>query len=171
MLGMEFRGYARRKLADLHAQIVRCAGLCSDVQLWHRANVHSNSIGNLLLHLRGNLMQWIAAGLDGRTFERDRPAEFAQRGPLPRGPMLDGLADAAHQADEVLARLTDEDLGRTFEIQGYRVSGLAAVFHVVEHFAFHTGQIVVMTKALCDRDLSLYDEHGRRRDGRAESAP
>jgi uncharacterized damage-inducible protein DinB len=171
VLGEEFRGYARRKLADLHAQVVRCAGLCSDAQLWHRANAHSNSIGNLLLHLRGNLMQWIVAGLGGREFDRDRPAEFAQRGPLPRGPMLDGLADAVSRADAVLAGLTDDALRQPFEIQGYRVTGLAAVFHVVEHFAFHAGQIVVMTKALRDCDLSLYDEHGRRRDGRAESAP
>jgi uncharacterized damage-inducible protein DinB len=166
-----FVAYSRRKLADYHSQVVRCVELLSPAEVWHRANEHSNSVGNLLLHLRGNVMMWVVAGLGGRPFVRDRLAEFAQREPLATGPMLDGLADALRQADDVLTGLSDEALARSYEIQSYRVSGLEAVYHVTEHFAFHTGQVVTMTKALRNCDLSLYDAAGHRRDGRTSDAP
>ncbi len=166
-----FIAYSRHKLADHHAQIRRCVALCTPAQVWHRVNGHSNSIGNLLLHLRGNVHQWIVSGLGGHPFQRDRAAEFAQREPLAVGPMLEQLAATLTGADAVIAALSDEDLARPCTIQGYTVSGLEAVYHVVEHFAFHTGQIVTMTKALLDIDLSLYDAQGRRRTESATGRP
>ena len=116
-------------------------------------------------------MMWIVAGLGGRAFERDRPAEFAQREPLSIEPIMQRLAVAVHDADALIAGLSDDALTRSYEIQNYRVTGLEAVYHVVEHFAFHTGQIITMTKAIKDCDLSLYDAQGHRRDGRASGAP
>lgn len=162
MRATDFVSYARRKMADHHAQVRRCAALCTPEQVWHRVNPHSNSIGNLLLHLRGNVHQWIVSGLGGRAFERDRAAEFAQRDPLPVEAVLARLAQTVDEADRVIAGLGDEDLNRPYHIQGYAVAGQEAIFHVVEHFAFHTGQIVTMTKALLDIDLSLYDVEGHR---------
>lgn len=167
----DFLGYSRRKLDDYRAQIERCVGLCTPADIWHRANEHSNSIGNLLLHLRGNVTQWIVAGLGGRAFQRDRPAEFSQREPLPAETLLPPLAETVRLADAVMAALSEEDLRREYGIQGYRVTGLQALYHVVEHFGFHTGQIVTMTKALKDCDLSLYDTQGRRFDGRERGVP
>lgn len=157
-----FIAYSRRKLADYHAQIVRCVNLCSLEQVWHRANERSNSIGNLLLHLRGNVMMWIVDGLGGKRFDRDRPAEFAQRDPLPVEPIMARLTETVTAADGVISRLTPADLERVYSIQGYSVTGVEAVYHVIEHFAFHTGQIITMTKAMLDVDLSLYDAQGRR---------
>jgi len=170
-LAAGFVTYSRQKLADYHAQIAHCVDLLSPAEVWQRANDHSNSVGNLLLHLRGNVMMWIVAGLGGRAFERDRPAEFAQREPLSIEPIMQRLAVAVHDADALIAGLSDDALTRSYEIQNYRVTGLEAVYHVVEHFAFHTGQIITMTKAIKDCDLSLYDAQGHRRDGRASGAP
>src|SRR5262245_1329288 len=132
-----FIAYSRQKLADHHAQAARCARLLTQSEVWHRANEHSNSVGNLLLHLRGNVMMWIVAGLGRRDFERNRPAEFAQREPLPVEPLLTQLADAVTQADGVIAGLSEGDLAHRYEIQTYSVTGMEAVYHVVEHFAFH----------------------------------
>lgn len=171
MTAENFVSYAREKLGEHHAQIIRCVRLCSSDQLWHRANERCNGIGNLLLHLTGNVRQWIVAGLGGAAFERDRPAEFAERGPLPVEPILTRLAETIRAADGVLAGLSPEQVAAANEIQGYRVTGVEAIFHVVEHFAFHTGQIVHMTKVLTGRDVSLYDAHGRRMDGKAAGAP
>ncbi|MFQ5424765.1 MAG: DinB family protein [Phycisphaerae bacterium] len=163
--------YAASKLEEHLAQIERCAALLSDDQVWYRPNESSNSIGNLLLHLRGNVMQWIVAGLDAQPFERDRPAEFTQRKPIPAKTLMDGLRAAVRAATEVIRRLDAAALGRDYRIQNYAVSGTAAVLHVVEHFAFHTGQIITTTKWLLDVDLSLYDEQGHRGDGRNQGTP
>lgn len=157
----DFSGAVSRKLAQDLEQIRRCAGLLSDEQLWSRTNAHCNSVGNLLLHLAGNVRQWIVAGLGGAAFERDRPAEFAERGPLPRERTLGGLERTVAEAVAVIQRIEPAEMSRTHTIQGYTVTALAAVFHAAEHFSFHTGQIVHMTKALRAVDLSLYDAQGR----------
>jgi uncharacterized damage-inducible protein DinB len=163
--------YATSKIRDHVAQIRRCVGLLNDDQLWYRPNESSNSVANLLLHLRGNIAQWIIGGLGGKPCERDRPAEFAARGSISRTQLLGPLEETAGAAYEVLQALPADGLCREYLIQDYRVSGLAAVIHVVEHLAFHTGQVVTMTKWLVDVDLSLYDEQGRRRDGRRQDVP
>lgn len=151
-----------RKLRQDFDQIARCARLLEPHSLWSRANAHCNSVGNLVLHLNGNVRQWIVAGLGGATFVRDRPAEFAERGPLPCEDVLSRLCATVDEAGAVITSLRPAALADQHVIQGYRVTALAAVFHVAEHFSFHTGQIVHMTKAIRDVDLSLYDAQGKR---------
>lgn len=158
----EFVRFAVHKLRDQHAQIVRCVGLLTDDELWQRSNAHTNSVGNLLLHLTGNVRQWIVGGLRGQTVPRDRPAEFAARGPVPREEVLGTLAAVCADAQGVIQGLSAAALATRRVIQGYEVSQLAAVFHVVEHFSFHTGQIVHITKVLKDVDVSLYGPQGQR---------
>lgn len=159
---------ARNLDKDL-GQITRCAGLLGPDELWQRPNQHCNAVGNLLLHLTGNVQQWILAGLGGRAFRRNRPAEFAERGPLPAAQLLPPLQQTVREACQVLGGLDAAALLRRYTIQGYDVAGVQAVFHVGEHFSFHTGQIIHITKALRDVDLSLYDAHGRRLDGARNS--
>jgi uncharacterized damage-inducible protein DinB len=161
-----FLAHARTKLEEHMAQITRCVGLLSADELWHRANAHTNSVGNLLLHLTGNVRQWILGGLGGQSSARDRPAEFAERGPLPAAPLVVALQETIAQAGEILAKLDAAALETRRTIQGYDVSGQVAVCHVLEHFAFHTGQIVHMTKVLKNVDLSSYDAQGHKRPGR-----
>lgn len=170
-LANAFTEYAARKLEDHYAQIARCAGLLTDEQLWFRPNERSNSVANLLLHLRGNIRQWVLTGLAGQAIHRERQAEFDARGPMPRERVVGPLAEAVTAVCQVIRGLGAKELARARTIQEYRVTGIAAVMHVVEHFAFHTGQIVTTTKWLLNVDLSLYDEHGHRRDGRTDDVP
>ena len=65
------------------------------------------------------------------------------------------------EASAVLSRLTEQDLLAPYEIQGYHVTGLEAVYQVVEHFGLHYGQIVYITKALQGKDLGFYSELNR----------
>lgn len=160
----ELRRYACEKNEQNLAQVVRCTGLLSVEELWRRENTHCNAVGNLVLHLTGNLYQWIVSGLGGRPFERDRPAEFSQRGPLVHAEFVPRFEETVRSANEIIAGLADESLDREFLIQGYTVRGIVAIFHVVEHISFHTGQIVHITKAIRDVDLSLYDANGQRLD-------
>ena len=160
-----FLQYAATKLEQNLAQIGRSAALLSTSELWHRANAHANSVGNLILHLTGNVRQWLLSGVGGQPGERDRPTEFAERGPLPVATVLSPLQQVVQAGLRMLTTLNTAALGSRRCIQGYDVCVLTAVFHVVEHFSFHTGQIVHITKLLKDVDLSLYDEQGHKRSG------
>jgi uncharacterized damage-inducible protein DinB len=159
----QFKDAACRKLEQDISQIARCAALLNDEQAWWRPNEHCNSVANLALHLAGNIRQWIVAGLGGEAFARDRPAEFAARGPQPLAPIVAELLGVVERARSVISCMDAASLSRRYGVQGYDVSGLQAVFHVAEHISFHTGQIVHITKTIRDVDLSLYDDQGRRR--------
>lgn len=161
---VDFTAYAAHKLRQNLAQIARCASLLDAEQVWRRASPRNNSVGNLILHLTGNVRQWIVGGVGHASVERDRPAEFAERGPLPVEPLLAELERVVAAACARIERLDARELVSLRTIQGYEVTVLVAVMHVVEHFSWHAGQIVHMTKTLCDADLSIYDAQGHRLD-------
>jgi uncharacterized damage-inducible protein DinB len=144
-------------VGDYLPKLERCVNLLTDEQIWWRANPASNSIGNLLLHLSGNVRQWIVVGLGGAVDSRDRDAEFAQREVIPPDELLTRLRDTLREADQTLANFDDERLLEQFSIQGLEVSALAAILHVVEHFSMHTGQIILLAKMFTEVDLEFYD--------------
>jgi len=147
---------ARRVLVETYTpRIARCLKLLSEDEIWWRPNRASNSAGNMVLHLQGNVRQWIIAGLGRQQDTRDRNREFAETGPVPRRKLLAGLRKAVAEADEVLTAIRQPDLLRTFSIQGFEVTGLLAICHVAEHFAFHAGQIIYVTKLKCGKDLKF----------------
>jgi len=159
--GRAFLAEARRHLReDYLPKIERCLERLTDEQVWWRASERSNSVGNLLLHLEGNLRQWVVCGVGGARDARARDREFAERRSLPREELLSALRAAVSEADEALARLGPAALVETRRVQGLDVTLLAAVFHAVEHFSMHTGQIILLTKMLADEDLAFYDFSG-----------
>ena len=137
---------AANELASALARIKHCLDQLPDEQVWWRPQPALNSIGNLVLHLVGNLRQWIVAGLGGATDARDRPAEFAERGPIPKDQLLRSLEAAVSEATGVLTRLSARQLLETRRIQGFDVTGLTAIFDSVPHFRGHTQEIVHMTR-------------------------
>jgi uncharacterized damage-inducible protein DinB len=148
---------SRRLLRDDYlGKIGQCIDVLDDDDVWWRANKTSNSVGNLLLHLRGNVTQWIIGGVGKRSAERDRQSEFDERTHRPRHELLDALAKTISEADRILAALDSATLLEPRHIQGYHVTVLEAIFHVVEHFSMHTGQIIMVTKWRTGRDLRLW---------------
>ena len=127
-------------------------------QAWWRPNEASNSIGNLILHLNGNVRQWLIASFNRLEEDRDRPTEFAERRLTPPAALLETLGATMQDASAVLSRLTEADLLSTLHIQGYTVSGVQAVYHVVEHYGMHYGQILYITKLVRGEDLGFYRE-------------
>jgi uncharacterized damage-inducible protein DinB len=157
-IGQIFIASSRAYFAeDYLPKIERCLELLTDEQIWWRANPQSNSIGNLLLHLSGNVRQWIVCSLGGARDERDRDSEFAQRRIIPRDELLTRLKQTLREADATLAKFDPDKLLERRVIQGLDVSALEAIFHVVEHFSMHAGQIVLLTKQLTARDMHFYD--------------
>jgi hypothetical protein len=154
-----FLEFSRNKLLNQYwPRLRRTVDPLSNEQIWWRPNEASNSIGNLILHLNGNVWQWLVASFNRLGDERDRPAEFNATGDLSAADLLARLGQTIDEAAKVLARLTSEDLLATWQIQGYTVSGLAAVYQVVEHFGLHYGQIVYITKMQEGRDLGFYSD-------------
>ncbi len=160
-LGRTFLARSQFHLSeDFLPKIERCLDVLNDEQIWWRANEQSNSVGNLLLHLSGNVRQWIVCGLGGATDSRDRDSEFAQRATIPRQELFSKLKQTVDEAVAVLGRLDPDALLETRRIQGLDVSMIEAVLHVVEHFSMHTGQIILMTKMFTEADLAFYDFSG-----------
>jgi uncharacterized damage-inducible protein DinB len=147
---------AVEKLHEYMGRIEVCLGKLSDDQIWARGGENENAIGNVLLHLAGNVRQWIICSLGNNPGHRDRDAEFAARGGITAAELGGRLRETVDGAAAVIAGLTSQQLTRTYEIQVYRASGVEAVFHVVEHFAYHAGQIIFATKALTGTDLGFY---------------
>jgi uncharacterized damage-inducible protein DinB len=143
--------------ADYLPKIERCLDLLTGEQIWWRANPQSNSIGNLLLHLSGNVRQWIVCSLGGASDQRDRDSEFAERSIIPRDELLARLKQTLSEADATLAKFDPDKLLERRVIQGLDVTALEAIFHVVEHFSMHVGQILYITKQLTAHDLHFYD--------------
>jgi uncharacterized damage-inducible protein DinB len=141
---------------DYLPKIANCLGRLSDEDVWARPNEASNSIGNLVLHLCGNVRQWIVGGVGNKAIERHRQQEFDERGRIPAPELLARLKAVVKEAAEVISAVdADALLGRR-AIQGYDVMVLEAIYHVVEHFSMHTGQIIVLTKARTGEDLQLW---------------
>ena len=158
-LAADFLAFSREKLLEQYWPRLRsCVESLTDEQVWWRPNEASNSIGNLILHLNGNVRQWIISPFNQLEDQRDRPAEFSEHCIIPARELLEKLSATMQEASEVLARISEADLLTPFEIQGYKVTGLRAIYQVVEHFAMHFGQIVFITKLVHAKDLGFYRE-------------
>jgi hypothetical protein len=136
------------ELTQALERIRHCLGQLSDEELWWRPAEGMNSIGNLLLHLAGNVRQWIISGLGGAPDDRDRAAEFAARTALPKADLLKLLEDTVAAAQQVMTRLSAADWQKQRHVQYFDVTGLAAALHSVAHFRGHTQEIIHMTRTL-----------------------
>ena len=155
-LAQSFLEQARHSLQRHHLpRLARCLQELSETDIWWRPNSASNSVGDMVLHLGENFQQWIISGQDGEHDRRDRPREFAERGPIPRSKLIAGLRAAVTKATNVLREVSARDLKRLYTIQGFRVSGMTAIQHVLEHFAYHAGQIVYVTKLRRRKDMGF----------------
>jgi len=137
-------------------RIRSCVLRLSEEQIWRRPNAQVVSVGNLVLHLTGNVGQWINATLGGVADRRERSLEFNEPGPLPTRELLERLDQTLDRAIAVIRNLQPGDLMRTWTVQGFQETGTAIVLHVVEHFSYHTGQITLHTKLLLDVDMGYY---------------
>jgi uncharacterized damage-inducible protein DinB len=157
-IGAEFR---RRLLDEYLPRIRHCVSMLSEAQLWARPNAHCNPVANLLIHLEGNVRQWILSGVGGADDHRERAAEFTARHEgttASAAELLDRLAATVEAAVAVVAKLSAADYVRIHRFQSrWDESTLAAVLHVMEHFSGHAGQIYAFTKQELDVDLRFYD--------------
>jgi uncharacterized damage-inducible protein DinB len=151
-----FLNFSTGKLKQFEERIETCLSKLTEDQIWARGHETENAIGNLALHLTGNVSQWILGALGDIPVQRDRDGEFSARGGINAEILSKRLRATVDQATEAISKLTAAQLTRTYTIQNYSVSGVEAVYHVVEHFAQHTAQIIFATKMLTQSDLGFY---------------
>jgi uncharacterized damage-inducible protein DinB len=128
--------------------------------LWWRANDQSNSVGNLLLHLTGNVRQWMVSGVGGAPDIRHRAEEFAAQGGPSAAELLANLNQVLDDVDRVLGRLTPDSLLERRMIQGRDITVLEAIFICVEHFSMHLGQIILLAKLRAPGAVQFYEDAG-----------
>jgi len=152
----DFLNFSAAKLEECLTRIEACVGKLTPEQIWQRATENENAIGNLMLHLSGNVRQWILSGVGGQPEVRDRDAEFAARGLISPAELKDRLRKTIEETTAVIRALPPERLSDPHSKQGYESTVLTAIYHVVEHFVGHTFQIIFITKLLTSEDLGFY---------------
>lgn len=153
----EFLRYSGEKLDQLCGRIETCLDLLTVEQIWTRGGESQNAIGNLVLHLSGNVRQWILHGVGGEADHRVRDIEFSTREHLSAASLKQHLRPTVDQAVALFPSLSSEQLMQRQSIQSYGdITKLEAIYHVVEHFSGHTGQIIFLTKWLTSQDLGFY---------------
>ena len=142
------------------AKIRQCLDVLPPAATWQRSGADSNSVGNLLLHLEGNVRQWILSSVGGASDDRRRSSEFAATGGEDADMLFDRLRRTLDEVDAVIAALSPADLETRRTIQGRDVTVFDAVYHVVEHFSLHTGQIILLTKQCAPGSIQFYEDAG-----------
>jgi uncharacterized damage-inducible protein DinB len=156
LLGPILLNYAPAKLEQLAGRIRDCMGRLTDDQIWWRGNENQNAAGNLVLHLCGNARQWIGYGVAGEPDIRRRDEEFEARGGANGADLMAHMDRTVQEALSILRTLPAERLAETTSVQGYTLTRMEAILHVLEHFSMHTGQIILITKMLTGEDLGYY---------------
>lgn len=129
-------------------KIKHCLDQLTDEQVWWRPESSMNSIANLMLHLCGNLRQWIVSGVGEADDIRDRPKEFSEHGPIEKYELLRQLGEAVNDANAAVISVPAAGLLEVRRIQGFDKTGIAAIFDSVSHFRGHTQEIIHMTRCL-----------------------
>jgi uncharacterized damage-inducible protein DinB len=155
-LATEFCEQACYRLDESTRMLRKAFGELAEEDIWKRPNTASNSVGNLVLHLCGNIRQYAISALGGAEDVRERDAEFAAQDGYTKAALLDLLTDTVAEAKAAIEQADTENLLRVRSVQGFRLSGMGIILHVVEHYSYHTGQIAFWTKIRKAKDLGFY---------------
>ncbi len=153
----EFLGQSLIRIDEYLVKIEKCLDALEEEEIWLRPNESSNSIGNLILHLCGNITQYIISSLGNVKDTRERDSEFNATGGMSKTELYEKLTNVAYEAKNVIREINLEDLSAIRSVQGFKLSGIGIIIHVVEHFSYHTGQISFWTKMIKNIDLGFYN--------------
>ncbi|HKP84552.1 MAG TPA: DUF1572 family protein [Blastocatellia bacterium] len=143
----------KRITGILPAQVKECVEQLTEDQLWWRPNEQANSVGNLVLHLSGSMRHYLSRSIGGIEYDRDRPAEFAERGPVPKDQLISVFDETIAQATKVLDDFDTSRFLNPTEEPGYYFTLFEQLLGIAIHLATHAGQIVYVTKMLREGSL------------------
>jgi len=137
-------------------RIEKCLKSLTEEEVWHQPNESTNSIGTLILHLCGNITQYIISSIGGKADNRERDKEFATKGGFTKAELFQKLQDTIDTAVSVIKDCSENELLKVRTVQGFSLSGIGIIVHVTEHYSYHTGQIALITKLITNKDLGFY---------------
>lgn len=155
----ELKSQVILRLNENSPKIEKCLGLLLEKEVWQKPNANSNSIGNLIIHLCGNITQYIISSLGENEDLRNRDYEFTVQGGFTKTDLLQKLNAVVNKARRTIENLDQNKLLNVHDVQGFKLTGIGILIHVVEHYSYHTGQISFYTKLLKDKDLGYYEGH------------
>lgn len=148
--------HATLRINENTPRVAQCINELTEEQVWQYPNENSNSMGNLLLHICGNMTQYVISSIGGSKDERVRDEEFGTKGGYTKAELIAKLEATMQQACEVIEKMTEQEAMRVRMVQGFNYSGIGNIMHAVEHYSYHTGQIAFYTKLLKNMDLKFY---------------
>ena len=140
------------------ARIEKCLAQLSEGAVWKKPNEASNSIGNLILHLCGNITQYIHSSLGNEKDVRKRALEFSTEGGFSKKELLEKITQVTQKATHIIETISEKELLRNRSVQGFEYTGIGIIIHVTEHYSYHVGQIAFWTKFLKNKDLGFYED-------------
>jgi len=152
----EFIDQSLTSIDENTAKIKACMNQLDEKDIWFRHNQHVNSVGNIILHLCGNIRQYIISSLGGAPDIRERDIEFSTAGGFTNAELTAKWQDTIREAKTIIARVSPENLVRHRIVQGTEHSGISIIVHVTEHYSYHTGQIIFLTKLYKNIDMGFY---------------
>jgi len=149
--------FERRLIQEGYSRIEKCFSMLTEDQIWHKENANSNSMGNIVLHLCGNVRQYIISGIGDEIDTRERDKEFLLSSRINSKDLTQRISKTVTEANRLVQNMTEEDFLSDFKIQGFDENGTSTVVHVIEHFSYHVGQITYYTKMITDRSTGYYE--------------
>lgn len=150
--------FKRRTIEESLLRIETCLDLLTEEEIWRKPNANTNSVANLILHLNGNISQYILSGIGGVKDLRKREEEFTISGGLKKEELFEIISATISKANEVVAAVKSGDLSAEKNVQGFKETGLSIIIHVIEHLSYHVGQITLLTKLSKDVDTGYYKD-------------
>lgn len=152
----EFINQSVYRINENTKRILKSLQEIDETETWQRSNENSNSIGNIILHLCGNIRQYIISSLGETEDVRLRDAEFAAKDGFNKSELLAKLNGTINDAIRVIESTDEKRLLKVYSVQGFDLSGIGIIIHVTEHYSYHTGQIAFWIKQLKNKDLGFY---------------
>lgn len=152
----EFKEQIIHRFSENTPRVNKCLEHLSETEIWLSPNESSNSAGTLVLHLCGNITQYIISGLGGVPDNRARDKEFTVKWKFSKEQLEEKLKAVTEKSAELIRELNYDKLINLYSIQGSKISGIAALIHVTEHYSYHTGQITLLTKLQKNTDIGFY---------------
>ncbi|MEQ9593371.1 MAG: DinB family protein [Cyclobacteriaceae bacterium] len=152
----EFVSQSVFKMKESLERVEKCLGEMSEEEVWKKPNSQLNSAGNLVIHLCGNITQYIISSIGNEPDNRERDGEFSISGGFTKAELISKLRNTVEHACKIIAAQEEPSLLKLRSVQGYELTGIGIIIHVVEHFSYHTGQIAFWVKLLKEKDLGFY---------------
>lgn len=147
----------RRLLEESVPRLKKCLMQLNEDEIWYRPNEETVSVGNLVIHLCGNVRQWLLSGIGKASDHRKRDDEFTEKGPIPTDKLIEDMDALMQEVETLLDNLTPEVHIETHRVQGSDETGIGILMHVVEHFSYHVGQVTYFVKSTKNMDMKYYD--------------